>query len=108
MSTDPLPSANSPMPPLPLKPGTKLVVMVAAHVPKKQFWLLDGCILSQTKCAGDVMAGGGPHLLPLIDAKNSVRIIAIFANPMKLNRVPPLLCQIFICKDKTSLIRSAS
>ena len=47
VSTDPLPSANSPMPSLPLKPGTKLVVMVAAHVPKKQFWLLDGCILPQ-------------------------------------------------------------
>lgn len=50
------------------------------------------------------MAGGGPHLLPLIDTKNSVRVVAIFANPMELDRVPPLLCQIFIWKDKASLI----
>lgn len=42
------------------------------------------------------MAGNGPYLLPLIDTKNSVRVIAVLANSMKLNRIPPLLCQILI------------
>jgi hypothetical protein len=42
------------------------------------------------------MAGSEPYLLPLIDAENSVRVIAVFTNPMKLDWILPLLCQILI------------
>ena len=46
--------------------------------------------------------------IPLIDAKNSVWVVAVFANPVKLDWVPPLLCQIFIWEYNTPHIRSAS
>lgn len=36
------------------------------------------------------------YLLPFIDTKDPVGVVAIFTNAMKLNRIPPLLCQIFI------------
>ncbi len=39
----------------------------------------------------------GPHLPPLCRAEDAVRVIAILANPMKLNGILPVLGQVLIC-----------
>lgn len=89
VSMDPLLAANNCMPPTAPQvwnynstPVQKIVLAI----------IVDLFCLRNKRCS----AASGPHLLPLIDAKNSVGVIAVFANPMKLNWVSPLLRQILI------------